>query len=79
MAPRCERCRQLRLHALDKLCLLHAEVGRYALAIIAGLASVSSDPTIESAPALTRAFCLRATRRRPSGSATARCMWLAPS
>ena len=54
-----ERYRQLRLHALDKLCLLHAEAGRFALAIIAGLASVSSDPTRESAHrALMRAHLL---------------------
>jgi DNA-binding SARP family transcriptional activator len=44
-----ERYRQLRLHALDKICLLHAHAGRFALAIVAGLASVSSDPTRESA------------------------------
>ena len=44
-----ERYRQLRLHALDQLCLLHAGAGRFALAIMAGLASVSSDPTRESA------------------------------
>ena len=37
-----ERYRQLRLHALDQLCLLHAGAGRFALAIMAGLASVSS-------------------------------------
>ena len=43
------RYRQLRLHALDQLCLLHAGAGRFALAIMAGLASVSSDPTRESA------------------------------
>lgn len=54
-----ERYRQMRLHALDKLCLLHAEAGRFALAIIAGLASVSSDPTRESAHrALMRAHLL---------------------
>ena len=54
-----ERYRQLRLHALDKLCLLHAEAGRFALAIITGLASVSSDPTRESAHrALMRAHLL---------------------
>ena len=41
--------------------LLHAEAGRYALAIIAGLASVSSDPTRESAHrALMRAHLLEA-------------------
>jgi DNA-binding SARP family transcriptional activator len=44
-----ERYRQLRLHALDQLCLLHADQGRFASAIMAGLASVSSDPTRESA------------------------------
>ena len=44
-----ERYRQLRLHALDELCVLHASSGRYARAIAAGLASVSSEPTRESA------------------------------
>jgi DNA-binding SARP family transcriptional activator len=44
-----ERYRQLRLHALDQLCLVHAGQGRFASAIMAGLASVSSDPTRESA------------------------------
>lgn len=44
-----ERYRQLRLHALDALCILHAREGRYAKAIAAGLASVSSEPTRESA------------------------------
>jgi hypothetical protein len=43
-----ERYRQVCLHALDKLCLLHAEAWCYALAIIAGHASVSSSPTRES-------------------------------
>ena len=54
-----EQYRQLRLHALDKLCLLHAQAGRFALAISAGLASVSSEPTRESAHrALIRAHLL---------------------
>jgi DNA-binding SARP family transcriptional activator len=44
-----ERYRQLRLHALDKLCALLAEAGRFAEAVGAGLASVASDPTRESA------------------------------
>jgi hypothetical protein len=43
-----ERYRQVRLHALVKLCLLHAEAWCYAPAIIAGFASVSSGPTRES-------------------------------
>ena len=76
-----ERYRQLRLHALDKLCLLHAEAGRFALAIIAGLASVSSDPTRESAHrALMRAHLLEGN---PSEAVRQYHMlyaaWLAPS
>jgi DNA-binding SARP family transcriptional activator len=54
-----ERYRQLRLHALDQLCLRYAEQGRFASAIMAGLASVSSDSTRESAHrALMRAHLL---------------------
>ena len=49
LAAERERYRQLRLHALDALCILHAREGRYAKAIAAGLASVSSEPTRESA------------------------------
>ncbi|HET6735944.1 AfsR/SARP family transcriptional regulator [Mycobacterium sp.] len=54
-----ERHRQLRLHALDQLCVLHAEHGRFASAVMAGLASVVGDPTRESAHrALMRAHLL---------------------
>ena len=54
-----ERHRQLRLHALDQLCVLHAEHGRFASAVMAGLASVAADPTRESAHrALMRAHLL---------------------
>jgi DNA-binding SARP family transcriptional activator len=44
-----ERYCQLRLHALDLLCVAHAQAGRYARGIAAGLASVASEPTRESA------------------------------
>jgi DNA-binding SARP family transcriptional activator len=54
-----ERYRQLRLHALDRLCVMNAEQGHFASAIMAGLVSVSSDPTRESAHrALMRAHLL---------------------
>ncbi len=58
-----ERFRQLRLHALDELCLLHGRAGRYARAIEAGLASVLSEPTRESAHrALMTAHLLEGNR-----------------
>jgi DNA-binding SARP family transcriptional activator len=58
-----ERYRQLRLHALDRLCILLAEAGRFADAVGAGLASVASDPTRESAHrALMRAHLLEGNR-----------------
>jgi DNA-binding SARP family transcriptional activator len=44
-----ERYRQLRLHALEKLCRTLALTGRYDQAIEAGLAAVSSEPLRESA------------------------------
>ena len=44
-----ERYRQLRLHALEKLCQRFTAEGRYDLAIDAGLAAVSSEPLRESA------------------------------
>lgn len=44
-----ELYRQLRLHALDQLCLLHAGAGRFALAIMAELASVSSGYRVTDA------------------------------
>jgi DNA-binding SARP family transcriptional activator len=58
-----ERFRQLRLHALDELCIIHARAGRFARAIAAGLASVSSEPTRESAHrALITAHLLEGNR-----------------
>jgi DNA-binding SARP family transcriptional activator len=44
-----ERYRQLRLHALEKLCQTLASKGKYDQAIEAGLAAVSSEPLRESA------------------------------
>ncbi len=44
-----ERYRQLRLHALEKLCHTLASTGQYDQAIEAGLAAVSSEPLRESA------------------------------
>jgi DNA-binding SARP family transcriptional activator len=58
-----ERFRQLRLHALDELCVKHARAGRFSNAIVAGLASVASDPTRESAHrALITAHLLEGNR-----------------
>jgi DNA-binding SARP family transcriptional activator len=58
-----EGFRQLRLHALDELCVLHARAGRFARAVAAGLASVCSDPTRESAHrALITAHLLEGNR-----------------
>lgn len=58
-----EEFRQLRLHALDELCVLHARAGRFARAVAAGLASVSSEPTRESAHrALITAHLLEGNR-----------------
>jgi DNA-binding SARP family transcriptional activator len=58
-----ERFRQTRLHALDDLCVLLARSGRFARAIEAGLASVSSEPTRESAHrALMTAHLLEGNR-----------------
>ncbi|SEB02353.1 MULTISPECIES: BTAD domain-containing putative transcriptional regulator [unclassified Mycobacterium] len=58
-----ERFRQTRLHALDELCVLLAHSGRFARAIAAGLASVSSEPTRESAHrALMTAHLLEGNR-----------------
>lgn len=58
-----EQYRQLRLHALDKLCCALAEAGRFADAVGAGLTSVASDPTRESAHrALMRAHLLEGNR-----------------
>ncbi len=44
-----ERFRQLRLHALEAICHRLTNVGRYALALEAGLAAVASEPLRESA------------------------------
>jgi DNA-binding SARP family transcriptional activator len=44
-----ERFRQLRLHALERLCLDFSGEGRYAEATEAGLAAVASEPLRESA------------------------------
>jgi len=44
-----ERFRQLRLHALERLCEQLTDEGRYGQAIEAGLAAVSSEPLRESA------------------------------
>ncbi len=44
-----ERHRQLRLHALDRLCERLSRAGRHAAATEAGLSSVASEPLRESA------------------------------
>ena len=44
-----ERFRQLRLHALEAICHRLTDLGRYALALEAGLAAVACDPLRESA------------------------------
>ncbi len=44
-----ERFRQLRLHALEAICHRLTNVGRYALALEAGLAAVACEPLRESA------------------------------
>jgi DNA-binding SARP family transcriptional activator len=44
-----ERLRQLRMHALEALCVHLSSVGQHADAIEAGLAAVESDPLRESA------------------------------
>lgn len=44
-----ERFRQLRLHALEVLCERLTQAGRFAHAVQAGLAAVSSEPLRESA------------------------------
>jgi DNA-binding SARP family transcriptional activator len=48
MAQR-ERVRQLRLHALETLCIVLTGQGRYGQAIQAGLAAVCGEPLRESA------------------------------
>lgn len=44
-----ERFRQLRLHALERLCELCRDAGRFAEAAAAGLAAIATDPLRESA------------------------------
>ena len=44
-----EHFRQLRLHALEKLCEQLTDEGRFGQAVEAGLAAVSSEPLRESA------------------------------
>jgi DNA-binding SARP family transcriptional activator len=44
-----ERYRQLRLHALEQLCTLHYQAGRFMAALQAGLTAVSAEPLRESA------------------------------
>lgn len=44
-----ERYRQLRLHALEAVCHRLTDLGRYALALEAGLAAVACEPLRESA------------------------------
>jgi DNA-binding SARP family transcriptional activator len=44
-----EQFRQLRLHALERLCEAFADAGRYADAAEAGLAAVAAEPLRESA------------------------------
>jgi DNA-binding SARP family transcriptional activator len=58
-----ERFRQLRLHALEKLCEQLAGEGRFGQAIEAGLAAVSSEPLRESAHrVLIRAYVQEGNR-----------------
>jgi DNA-binding SARP family transcriptional activator len=44
-----ERYRQVRLHALERLCVQHREHGEYDLALRAGLTAIGSEPLRESA------------------------------
>jgi DNA-binding SARP family transcriptional activator len=44
-----ERVRQIRMHALEALCISRTAAGRYADAIDAGLAAVEAEPLRESA------------------------------
>jgi DNA-binding SARP family transcriptional activator len=44
-----ERIKQLRMHALEKLCTLLVSLGRFGEAIEAGLAAVEAEPLRESA------------------------------
>lgn len=52
-----ERYRQLRLHALESLCLEFVARRRFGSAVLAGIAAVSGEPLRESASAaLIRAY-----------------------
>jgi DNA-binding SARP family transcriptional activator len=44
-----ERVRQLRLHALESMCIRFTQEGRWSEAILAGLAAVEGEPLRESA------------------------------
>ena len=44
-----ERYRQLRLHALERICETLADAGRFGPALVAGLAAVACEPLRESA------------------------------
>lgn len=44
-----ERVRQLRLHALETMCLRFVQQGRWSEAVLAGLAAVEGEPLRESA------------------------------
>jgi DNA-binding SARP family transcriptional activator len=44
-----ERYRQLRLHALEKICEALTDAGRFGAALVAGLAAVACEPLRESA------------------------------
>lgn len=58
-----ERVRQLRLHALDSLCGQLADIGRFELAVQAGLAAVRSEPLRETSHwSLMRAYLLEGNR-----------------
>jgi DNA-binding SARP family transcriptional activator len=58
-----EHFRQLRLHALEKLCDQLTDEGRFGQAVQAGLAAVSSEPLRESAHrALIRAYLTEGNR-----------------
>jgi DNA-binding SARP family transcriptional activator len=58
-----EHFRQLRLHALEKLCEQLTEEGRFGQAVEAGLAAVSGEPLRESAHrALIRAYLAEGNR-----------------
>jgi DNA-binding SARP family transcriptional activator len=57
IVPERERFRQLRLHALDVLCLQETDAGHFAAAVEAGLASIAADPFREaSRRGLTNAY-----------------------